>query len=222
MSEPKPTDGDEAPKSQPPTRVNAAPRQRVTIMQATVTLLVVTVIATLVRVFLKPGVFFDSLRDPDFARGVITFMVSFSALSLGFIVVLYAMLSQADPKTGETRFRWAREIFVALMGVLGTIVGFYFGNADSKSQSNVALSTIRVEGGTEMIAFASGGTAPYRYELEFGLVSGKENVSKESTDGMLRHSFAKECEESFTLVVRDANGHVAFNMYTPPPKSSDP
>ena len=67
------------------------------------------------------------LSDPSFARGLITFLISVATIGLAFVLVYQASSSSDDS------FRRAREVFAGLMGILGTIVGFYFGSADKTS-----------------------------------------------------------------------------------------
>src|SRR5262245_14848578 len=75
--------------------------------------------------------FIAKLGDQDFARGLITFIISVSTIVLGFILVTSSLFgaSDAQGQEAENRFRRGREVFAGLLGVLGTIVGFYFGAA---------------------------------------------------------------------------------------------
>lgn len=88
-------------------------------------LLIIVLVIGAVLIFLARAPIIYKLSEPALARGVITFIICIATIALAFIMVYQAFLGQSD----DTKFRRAREIFTGLMGVLGTIVGFYFGSA---------------------------------------------------------------------------------------------
>ena len=64
------------------------------------------------------------------ARGLITFLVAIVTVSIAIMLTLSAVLSNsADYKE---RFALGKEILTIFIGVLGTIVGFYFGSASKE------------------------------------------------------------------------------------------
>lgn len=69
--------------------------------------------------------FLGSLRVSEAARGLITFLIAFTTVALAVILVLASIMSSGDNL--KERFEQGREIFTSLVGILGTIVGFYFG-----------------------------------------------------------------------------------------------
>lgn len=69
--------------------------------------------------------FLDSLGVSEAARGLITFLIAFTTVALAVILVLASIMSSSDNL--KERFEQGREIFTSLVGILGTIVGFYFG-----------------------------------------------------------------------------------------------
>jgi hypothetical protein len=105
----------------------------------------------------------DQLRNPDYARGLITFLVSVGAVTFGLILLITALFA-SDPKMEDQKFRRAREIFTVFTGILGTIVGFYFGSAE-KGVSKFDLAVTQESAGdhVRLTAHANGGTPPYRY-----------------------------------------------------------
>jgi len=66
------------------------------------------------------------LSNTEVARGLITFLVAVSTVGIALILTVYAVATQ-DPKAKEN-FGLAKEVLSSLIGVLGTIVGFYFGS----------------------------------------------------------------------------------------------
>lgn len=150
---------------------------------------------------LGPGRFFESLKDPNYARGVIMFMVSTSAVLIGFIVVIYAFFGVRDQQS-ESRFRRAREIFVSMMGVLGTIVGFYFGQTNLP-EVNDALEkpAIDVVDG-EVTVHMTSGIPPYSYTVEFEDTAA-ETLRKTSDNGWIRFDLRNPSIPGFVMTVED-------------------
>lgn len=61
----------------------------------------------------------------DSARNLITFLVAVGTIAIAFLAILTAMVIREF----KERFALAKEVLTILVGVLGTIVGFYFGTA---------------------------------------------------------------------------------------------
>lgn len=102
------------------------------------------------------------LQEPAYARGVITFLVSLAAIGLAF---MFAYQAFSDEKTSEDGFRRGREVLTGLMGVLGTIVGFYFGSTDKAVAAHIDVAA-RQENAA-LIIHATGGTPPYHAHVTF-------------------------------------------------------
>lgn len=101
-----------------------------------------------------------NLGDPAFARGIITFIITIATIGLAFVLVFQSFTGD---QSGEDAFRRAREVFAGLMGVLGTIVGFYFGSTD-KPVAPLEVATVKVAE-SQLITHISGGSRPYRYTI---------------------------------------------------------
>jgi hypothetical protein len=91
--------------------------------------------------FLTRKGFLDSLAMIDHARGLITFFV---VLATTGVIVLVALgifwVDNADD--AKKRFESAKELLSIVIGVLGTILGFYFGTAVSEGSKNQPPSAI--------------------------------------------------------------------------------
>lgn len=135
-------------------------------------------LAVLVTAFLLFGVIgknqvLDRLSHIEHARGLITFILSVGTISIAILVTIGALMGRdADARD---RFYRAKEILTILIGVLGTIVGFYFGSQESatgRADLVVAapiLSAYTVGPGDAftLTSFVSGGSPPYKYEIAF-------------------------------------------------------
>jgi hypothetical protein len=115
----------------------------------------------------------DRLSHIEHARGLITFTLTVGTISIAILVTLGALMGR--DKEAKERFYRAKEILTILIGVLGTIVGFYFGSQDStagRADLQVAtpiLSAYTVGSGetVTLTSFVSGGSPPYKYEISF-------------------------------------------------------
>lgn len=103
----------------------------------------------------------NKLADPAYARGLITWLVILTTIGIAFILIYQAFNGSAQSDDG---FRRGREIFAGLLGMAGTIIGFYFGSAD-KTDALLKVSTPDQEG-LVLRAYVSGGTPPYRYSID--------------------------------------------------------
>ena len=81
------------------------------------------------------GVFFSEgflplLADPDVARGLVTFLFSFATIAV-FVISAIAIF-WVNPEEVDRRASYAKELLAVMIGVFGTILGFYFGSADER------------------------------------------------------------------------------------------
>src|SRR5262245_18864490 len=72
------------------------------------------------------GVVLKSMGTTEFARGLITYLFAITTIGVAVSVILYALTQSGtgtDPK--DIRFDRAKDVLSLLLGVFGTIVGFY-------------------------------------------------------------------------------------------------
>ena len=74
----------------------------------------------------------------DGARILITFLVAVATVAIAFLAILTAMVIREY----KERFALAKEVLTLLVGILGTIVGFYFGTAGNTMQNTNANANI--------------------------------------------------------------------------------
>ena len=71
--------------------------------------------------------FRQSLADIEISRGIITFFFGLGTVGVALILVTAAFTSERDKEDIKERFDMGKQVLTALIGIFGTIVGFYFG-----------------------------------------------------------------------------------------------
>lgn len=136
------------------------------------------------------------LANPEIARGVITYLVAVATMGIAMILAMAAIMKGGSDL--DKRFAFGKEVLTLLIGVLGTIIGFYYGSAaksgEEKSQP-LAVASVEIEPAEPIVgqeftlsANISGGTAPYIYTIRFSPDVVKPAVQDEtSEDGKITH-----------------------------------
>jgi hypothetical protein len=161
--------------------------------------------------------FLEKLANQDTARGLITFLITATAAAL-FIIMAISTIVGSEGADGDKRFDRGKQILTMLVGILGTIVGFYFGTAAGSSQTPIKVTDLKVEpaqaakGGKFTISgTVSGGKAPYTYSitfnppLSFAITEGK-TTGKISQPVDVPGNLANDQDVDYTVVVTDAEG----------------
>ncbi len=92
------------------------------------------------------GWFLTELADEKKARGLITFLIAITTVGIALILALSTVVLDDGP---DKRFDRGKQVLTILIGVLGTIVGFYFRAANAETsqgpRSEPAALTITTE-----------------------------------------------------------------------------
>ncbi len=138
--------------------------------------------------FQSEGRFLLQLQETAVSRGLITFLVAIITVSIALVIAVWVVASNGEPEALKVRFSYAKDILATLVGILGTILGFYFGSAEKSTVDTLVLADIQFRAG-QAITHASGGTAPYRYTIVTSDAESKATrVSKVSKDGWIFES----------------------------------
>ena len=151
------------------------------------------------------------LSKTDSARGMITFVVSVVTVAIALILVVGAAFMSGS-KDLDKRLTFGKEVFTVLVGVLGTVMGFYYGQAAATGGQNPAAQagqttpqagqTIQVTApqltppapkvGTQltMTGTISGGEKPYTFTVTFSNPAAiTDNSPGTSADGNITRKF---------------------------------
>ncbi len=173
--------------------------------------------------------FLVSLAQPSQARGFITFLFAISTIALFMLVGVTTFWMEKDEV--EVRFSKAKDLLTLIIGIFGTILGFYFGTANNDanmlSLANVPPNFSAVSGGTTTIsATVLGGVAPVTYDLTLSDPTGIVNTDRMQVKdklvvgGTIAQSVAIPADMTsttalnFSVIVHDAKGNRAQSAGT--------
>src|ERR1700730_4475401 len=83
----------------------------------------------------------SSLADSATSRGVIAFLIAIATVGIAVITVVNSFLGSGTKEDLAERFRQGKDVLKVLIGVLGTIVGFYFAQAQGKTTTPETTAT---------------------------------------------------------------------------------
>jgi hypothetical protein len=132
--------------------------------------------AILWALYQKGGFFLNSLQDIPVARGLITFLIAITTMGIAIMLAYSTLFGEAAPDDDKT-FDRGKQVLSVLIGLLGTIVGFYFGAPTSGGQTKpqgLTIAPARVsnlqpkKGETFTISdYVPDGKPPYVYSITF-------------------------------------------------------
>lgn len=146
----------------------------------------------------------DQFPQLEFARGVISIVFVFFTIGFAAIVLIHGLFV-SDTVNEDRRFTRGREVLGLFIGIVGTIVGFYFGSTDkqtSKMEVAVQAKAQSQPGDVLVNLHAFGGTAPYR----FTITAGKQKLTETpiaSDDGWLTKVLNKVDGKEITVEASD-------------------
>ena len=154
----------------------------------------------------QDGGFLTSLANRDTARGLITFLITFTTIVIAILLAISAMV-MGDAANSSKRFDNGKQVLTVLIGILGTIVGFYFGASDNKA-SPLAIATkmlppavMKKDYGPIDLATV-GGTTPFKWTVSPDLPSA---LKLDPAHGIVSGApAASQPKTSYTFTVSDS------------------
>lgn len=158
------------------------------------------------------------MSRPEFARGLITYLFAVVTIGTAVVLVVSALQSSSDDEHTDKHFQRGKDILGLLLGVFGTIVGYYFGTeASGGGVAAIGAMTVSAPGidppsatggdSVSLEAYVQGGTAPYRYVLYFAdqpLVEGAVDVAGRFIADFAVPTVTSDTALTLRLVVFDA------------------
>ena len=181
----------------------------------------------------------NNMGKVEFARGLITYL--FAVVTIGTAVVLVvSALTSSESDAHKEQFQRGKEVLALLLGVFGTIVGFYFGSevsAARQAPANLQLAPLHLSAASgtsgasiSIQTFIGGGTPPYNVGFGFDNVEIKPS-SRVDSGGWISRDIVlpNEQEEralALRMVVEDSDGHRTEQqvpiLVKPAPSTSQP
>ncbi|WP_428674333.1 PASTA domain-containing protein [Reyranella sp.] len=142
----------------------------------------------------ESGNILGRLANKEVARGVITFLFAVTTVVVALILALSTVISTSSADD-DKRFDRGKQVLTLLIGILGTIVGFYFG-ADAGSKPPLEIATNTLPDGMVGAAYsptmlqAKGGSPPLKWSvtslpagltLDSGIISGTPKAAGRNT-----------------------------------------
>lgn len=88
-------------------------------------------------IFIRDG-FLELIANRDQARGLITFLFAFGTIAVILIISISVFWARIDEV--EKRVGIAKDVLTILIGIFGTILGFYFGSVGDTGSAKDAKS----------------------------------------------------------------------------------
>jgi len=162
--------------------------------------------------------FYPSLANIEQARGLITFLFTFAAMTV-IMVIAIGIFWLEDTQEVKERYASAKDLLTIVIGVLGTIMGFYFGSTSSSERPTasrpLAISDFSVgpplNDRIKVTGTITGGAPPYQYSIAFtdpkNVVTIANVNSEKSADGTIAKelpvTIKGETTLQYTVTARD-------------------
>jgi hypothetical protein len=166
----------------------------------------------------------SGMAKTDYARGLITYLFAIVTIGTAVVLVVSSLTAEETP-AHKKRFQRGKEILSLLLGVFGTIVGFYFGSEVSGGlarKNTVQVAPIRANSQTGLAgssitldSYISGGSPPYRVGIGFDSDKVDSNERVDSTGWYSKSitlpSVPDERAVTIHLVAVDSDGNRSEN-----------
>ena len=186
-------------------------------------LFTVTALIGLAAAGFDRGNVLSRMATHEFARGLITYLFAVTTIGTSVVLVLAALMKEIN----EEAYGRGKEILALLLGVFGTIVGFYFGSEAGAGPVDtlavtpplVSASTVAPGDSVTVTASVSGGSPPYVFDIGTGSSFDPAPARPVGANGwvvtdVVVPADTSESEVVITLVVQDADGRTVSTRST--------
>jgi len=164
-----------------------------------------------------------NMGRPEYARGLITYLFTIVTIGTAIVLIISALLGR-----NKEYFERGKEILGLMLGVFGTIVGFYFGSEVSQMSARgklalnpPLLSASQAVSGSHLTVttLVQGGIPPYHFAIVVGEDLPKKYDQTPRSDGWIVGEITvpdtdMEREEEVSVGVSEANGDIAITKAT--------
>lgn len=121
--------------------------------------------------------FLGGMARPEMARGLITYLFAVVTIGIAVALVLSTLIGPAQSDANDARFQQAKEVLSLLLGIFGTIVGYYFGSEATRGAQRLALeiatpdlspNPVGPKGIVTVRTLVRGGQPPIRFGIAEG------------------------------------------------------
>jgi hypothetical protein len=170
----------------------------------------------------------QQLSDVETARGLITFLVAVSTVGIALTLVIWVASTTLSDPVVKDRSAFSKEVMFSLIGILGTIIGYYFGAtqisgtaghsaAQALTLASVSTTPTKPAKGAQLTLHStvSGGQSPYSYTIRFTQDTMKE-ITGSATNGTINQVIKTDGYDpakplDIILEVTDAAGVISGN-----------
>ena len=103
-------------------------------------LIVIVILGIQIGTFEGNSNILRDLSDPAVARGLITLLFTIATVWVAMVITLAAVSKDGD----DDKFNRGKDVLTILVGILGTIIGYYFG-AETQQKINQTSPSDEVE-----------------------------------------------------------------------------
>jgi hypothetical protein len=134
-----------------------------------VVILIAVILLVIIPVGLYYGSFLDKISNQAIARGLVTFLFALSTVIIALIIVVSSFVGTGSDLS--QRFQQGKEVLTIFIGVFGTIIGFYFGQARDATGQAIKIVAPTLPDGVANTPYlstaidATGGTPPLRWSI---------------------------------------------------------
>ncbi len=155
----------------------------------------------------------------DESRSMLAMIFALGTITMAFCLMLGAFLSSGDDSVKD-RFAMANQVLTPLIGIMGTILGFYFGTSQGKTSAEplavvdviVAKNTVKPGESLPVTTIVSGGQGPWEFTLTFAnnaMPTVKRKVSSQHLRETIAIPTAQTGQLGVTVEVTDSVGATA-------------